>query len=115
MRGRSRTRASLLFLYEFLIRDSIEARTQRYDHTYHNTSRNQGSTDKRCSDVDTFAFVTIAVYRLPILTQHRNGENQSVFPPSEVPSRMAMKPYGRSSIERVPAIAFLPSVQRKPW
>jgi hypothetical protein len=114
MRGRSRTPASLLFLYEFKRKESTEARKEHYDHTYHNTSRNQGSTAKRCSDVDTFAFVTIVVYRLPILTRHRNGENQSVFPPSEVPSRMAIKLYGRSSIERVPAIAFLPSVQSKP-
>jgi hypothetical protein len=52
MRGRSRTQASLLFLYEFHRKESTEARTKHYDHTYQNTSRNQGSTDKRCSDVD---------------------------------------------------------------
>jgi hypothetical protein len=61
MRGRSRTQASLLFLYEFLRNESTEDRTQRYDHTYHNTSRNQGSTAKRCSDVDSFTDITTAV------------------------------------------------------
>jgi hypothetical protein len=76
MRGRSRTQASLLFLYETAIKELTEATSQHYDHTYHNTSRNQGSTDKRCSDVDTFAVVTIAVYRLPILTRYRNGQIQ---------------------------------------
>jgi hypothetical protein len=68
MKGRSRTQASLLFLYELLRKESTEDRTQRYDHTYHNTSRNQGSTDKRCSDVDTFDVGATATCRLPILT-----------------------------------------------
>ena len=85
--SRSRTPASLVFLYEIQRKGSTEATTQRYDHTYHNASRNQGSTDKRCSDVDTFAVIIIAVYRLPILTRHGNGEINRF-------SRRAMFPRG---------------------